>query len=112
MTGVLMMPILPYLTDSKENLQALFKAAQEEKADYVVPGLLNLRQPTKGHFLNFMKTTFPELYPLYVDYYSGRADKKTYRENVYARISELKKMYPLLPKQRPFLRGPEQLNLF
>jgi len=52
MTGVLMMPILPYLTDSKENLQALFKAAQEEKADYVVPGLLNLRQPTKGHFLN------------------------------------------------------------
>lgn len=112
MTGVLMMPILPYLTDNEENLQALFKASQDAKADYIIPGLLNLRQPTKGYFLNFIQHTFPELYPHYVDYYSGRADKKTYRESVYARISKLKKNYPLSPKQRPFLRGPEQLTLF
>lgn len=112
MTGVLMMPILPYLTDSEENLRALFKATQKAKADYVIPGLLNLRQPTKGHFLNFIKTIFPELYSLYVDYYSGKTDKKPYREDVYARISRLKKTYPLSPKQRPFPRGPEQLQLF
>jgi len=112
MTGVLMMPILPYLTDSEENLHALFKAAQEARADYVIPGLLNLRQPTKGHFLNFIKTTFPDLYLQYVNYYSGKADKKTYRADVYARISKLKKMYPLSPKQQPFPRGPEQLTLF
>ena len=112
MTGVLMMPILPYLTDSEENLTALFRATQEAKADYVIPGLLNLRQPTKGHFLNFIKITFPELYPFYVDYYSGKADKKAYRENVYSRITTLKKAYPLSPKQRPFPRTPEQLKLF
>lgn len=112
MTGVLMMPILPCLTDSEKNLRALFKTTQEAKADYVIPGLLNLRQPTKGHFLNFMKTTFPELYPLYVDYYSGKTDKKSYHKDVYARISRLKKAYPLSPKQRPFPRGPEQLQLF
>ena len=112
MTGVLMMPILPYLTDSEENLQALFKATQEAKADYVIPGLLNLRQPTKGYFLNFIKTTFPDLYSQYVNYYSGKADKKIYRADVYARISKLKKIYPLSPKQRPFPHGPEQLTLF
>ncbi|MCF7831983.1 MAG: radical SAM protein [Candidatus Marinimicrobia bacterium] len=112
MAGVLMMPILPYLTDSEENLRTLFKSAREAQADYVVPGLLNLRQPTKGHFLNFIKTTFPELYTAYVDYYSGKADKKAYRQTVYGRISKLKKEYPLTPKQRPFPRGPEQLTLF
>ncbi|MEA2077718.1 MAG: radical SAM protein [Candidatus Marinimicrobia bacterium] len=112
MSGVLMMPILPYLTDSEENLRALFKATQDAKADYVIPGLLNLYQPTKGYFLNFMKTTFPELYPAYVNYYSGKTDKKAYRETVYGRISKLKKEYPLSPKQRPFPRGPKQLKLF
>ena len=112
MTGVLMMPILPFLSDSEENLRELFKASQEARADYIIPGLLNLRGPTRGHFLNFIKTTFPELYPVYVDYYSGRADKKTYRGDVYARISKLKKTYPLSPKQRPFPRRPEQLALF
>jgi DNA repair photolyase len=112
MTGVLMMPILPYLTDSMENLESLYKAAQEVRADYVIPGLLNLRQPTKGHFLNFIKITFPELYMAYVNYYSGRSDKKTYRETVYGRISKLKKRYPLSPKNNPFPKPPEQLQLF
>jgi DNA repair photolyase len=112
MTGVLMMPILPYLTDSEENLRALFKASQEAEADYIIPGLLNLRQPTKGHFLNFIKTTFPELYPAYVNYYSGKVDKTTYRQTVYGRISKLKKQYPLSPKKRPFPKTPEQLKLF
>lgn len=112
MAGVLMMPILPYLTDSEENLRALFKASQEAKADYIIPGLLNLRQPTKGHFLNFIKTTFPELYAAYVNYYSGKVDKKTYRQTVYGRIAMLKKQYPLSPKKRPFPQTPEQLKLF
>ena len=112
MTGVLMMPILPYLTDSEQNLRSLFKATYDAKADYVIPGLLNLRQPTKGHFLNFIKTNFPELYPAYMNYYSGNADKKTYRETVYGRISKLKREYPLSPKQRLFPKPPEQLKLF
>lgn len=112
MTGVLMMPILPYLTDSISNLEPLFRAARDHAADYVIPGLLNLRQPTKGHFLNFIKSVFPELYPVYVNYYSGKTDKKTYRETVYARISKLKRAYPLNPKDRPFPKAPEQLKLF
>lgn len=112
MTGVLMMPILPYLTDNMENLESLYRSAQEARADYIIPGLLNLRQPTKGHFLNFIKTTFPELYTAYMNYYSGRSDKKTYRETVYGRISKLKKMYPLSPKNNPFPKPPEQLQLF
>ena len=112
MTGVLMMPILPYLTDSEENLERLFKASQTAEADYVIPGLLNLRQPTKGHFLNFIKTSFPEYYTAYFDRYSGRLDKKPYREAVYSRISRLKKKYPLSPRRRPFPKQPQQLELF
>ncbi len=112
MTGVLMMPILPYLTDNQKNLRALFNAAQETEADYVIPGLLNLRQPTKGHFLNFIKTAFPEHYSAYINYYSGKTDKKAYRESVYGTISRLKREYPLYPKERPFPKPPEQLKLF
>jgi len=112
MTGVLMMPILPYLTDSEQNLRSLFRATHEAKADYVISGLLNLRQPTKGHFMNFIKTTFSELYSTYVNYYSGKFDKKAYRQTVYRRISKLKREYPLPPRRQPFSKTPEQLKLF
>ncbi len=112
MTGVLMMPVLPFITDTEENLRDLFRAAQAAGADYVIPGLLNLRQPTRGHFLNFIKTEFPEVYEPYLQYYSQGQDKKPYRESVYARISKLKKDYPLSPKKNPFPRQHGQLELF
>jgi len=111
-TGVLMMPILPFLTDSEENLRSLFKASKDAGADFVITGLLNLRSQTRGHFLGFIKNAFPELYDIYVSYYTGKTDKKAYRQKVYERISILRKEYPLSPKKLSRPKPPEQLKLF
>ena len=111
-TGVLMMPILPYLTDSEENLRELFRVSQKNAADFVITGLLNLRSQTRGHFLNFIRTEFPDLYEPYMDYYSRRTNKKAYREAVYAKISQLRKNYPLSPKRISHPARTEQLKLF
>ncbi len=111
-TGVLAMPILPYLTDNKDNLESIFNSAQEVGASFIITGLLNLRGPTRGHFLNFIRNTFPELYEAYVNYYTGKVDKKAYREKLYGTISQLRKQYPLTPYQYCKIREPEQLMLF
>lgn len=111
-TGVLAMPILPYLTDSKENLEEIFKSTQEFGGNFVIPGLLNLRGPTRGYFLNFIRNTFPELYQPYVKYYAGKSDKTAYREQLYSTLSLMKKQYKLTSKPWNLLFKPAQLELF
>jgi DNA repair photolyase len=111
-TGVLFMPILPFLTDSKENIEQVFRACHEAEANFVYAGLLNLRGPTRGYFLNFIREVFPEYYEQYIHYYTGKSDKKSYREKVYAIIAQYKKQYPIIAK--PYLKKNkvEQLTLF
>ncbi|MFO7841938.1 MAG: radical SAM protein [Fidelibacterota bacterium] len=110
--GVLLMPILPYLTDQEEDLRDIFQQAQKAEVNYIIPGLLNLRQPTRGHFLHFVKNVFPEKYPAYINYYSGHMDKKAYRHKLYTLIARIKKDYPLIPKKNIFPRSSRQMELF
>ena len=109
---MLMMPILPFLTDTEENLTCLFQSAQAADVDYIIPGLLNLRGPTRGNFLHFIKTQFPDIYSQYLDYYQGNFAQKTYRTALYERIAALKKTYPLSPKKHIPRRAETQLELF
>jgi len=41
--GVHLMPIIPYLTDSKENIESIYANAQHAKVQYVLPGIMYLR---------------------------------------------------------------------
>ena len=47
------MPIIPLLTDSDENLESLFAGGAEAKADYILPGLLNLKGLDKAYKKSF-----------------------------------------------------------
>ena len=47
--GILMMPIIPYLTDSVENFDAIYKLAKAIDLDYIVPGTLYLRGKTRSY---------------------------------------------------------------
>ncbi|MDD4248743.1 MAG: hypothetical protein PHT13_06465 [Methanosarcina sp.] len=58
-TGLHMMPVLPFLTDSPENIGQILSLAAECKVDYVLPGLLNLRGETRKHFFNFLGRNYP-----------------------------------------------------
>lgn len=110
--GVLFMPILPFLTDSRENLEEIFRLTQQSGGNYIYAGLLNLRGPTRGHFLHFIKENFPELYPRYCAHYENRAARYPYRKKIYALLSDLRQAYPLKYKARIQQDGAEQMELF
>ena len=61
-TGIFIMPIIPELTDSYNNLNMLYKIAKENNVNYVITTILNLRGETKISFLKFVKDNLPYLY--------------------------------------------------
>ncbi|WP_243684962.1 SPL family radical SAM protein [Methanosarcina barkeri] len=74
-TGIHMMPILPFLTDNHQNLEQIISLATECGVDYALPGVLNLRGETRKHFFGFLELNFPELAGPYRKLYAkGGAD--------------------------------------
>ncbi len=90
--GLHLMPILPYLTDSTENLEGIFSAARETHVDYALCGTLYLRGQTKEHFLAWLKGYMPSHFADYLRlYYHGSLDKG-YKE-LYRRVEHLHETY-------------------
>lgn len=94
-TGIHFMPMLPYLTDTRENIEEVFKAAAKVKIDYAICGMLNLKSETKINYFDFIKKEFPELWEKYCDLYHGAFADKEYCRCVYRMVSELKQKYKI-----------------
>jgi DNA repair photolyase len=69
--SVLAMPILPWLTDSEEQLDALFAALAEAGAADVTTGALHLRPGAREWFLAWLGREYPALVPRYRRLYGG-----------------------------------------
>ncbi|MPV36318.1 Rv2578c family radical SAM protein [Georgenia subflava] len=63
--SVLAMPILPWLTDSEEQLDALFGALAEAGAADVTVGALHLRPGAREWYLAWLAREYPALVPRY-----------------------------------------------
>lgn len=94
-TGLHMMPILPFITDSRENIEEVFRRGKEANVNYVLTGTLNLVGHTRENYLNFIKNNFNQLYPKYLELYKNWLAKKEYNASVYPMIHELKRKYGL-----------------
>lgn len=93
--GLHVMPIIPYLTDSHENLDRLFSMASDSGVHYVLPGTLYLRGKTRHNFLAFIKQAYPDIHdPLLRLYKTGGADKE-YKSRLYKTVNELRDKYSL-----------------
>jgi DNA repair photolyase len=91
--GLHVMPIIPYLTDSYENIESLCINAQESGVHYLLPGTLYLRGATRKVFFDFVQQTYPELYPrLQTLFKTGGADKE-YKNRLYLMVNELRDRY-------------------
>lgn len=93
--GLHMMPILPYLTDSEENLENIFREAAKIDIDYAICGILNLKSATRINYLDFIEKEFPSLFQKYLDLYNGAFCSKKYSRQVYEKIWRLKKKYKI-----------------
>jgi DNA repair photolyase len=92
--GVLMAPVLPYLTDSVSQLEATVCAIAEAGARSVTPLVLHLRPGAREWYLAWLEREHPELVSRYRELYgAGAYAPKAYRQNISARVNVLARRY-------------------
>ena len=65
--GVTMMPILPFINDTMDNVNELLKMAKDSGAQYVIPMFgLTLRVGSREYFYNSLDNSFPNLKKKYM----------------------------------------------
>jgi len=58
-TGITLMPILPYINDTKENITSIVKQAKEANAAYILPMFgMTLRKGSREYFYNVLDSNF------------------------------------------------------
>jgi DNA repair photolyase len=94
--GVFVAPILPRLTDSTEQLDALFAAIADSGATGVTALPLHLRPSTREWFAAWLAAEHPDLVPFYRDLYGTRRNaSRPYRSWLAARIGPLLRRHGL-----------------
>ena len=89
--GVMAMPILPWLTDGEEQLDALFGALAAAGASGVTAGALHLRPGTKEWFMQWLAREHPQLVGRYRRLYGqGAYAPKDYRAWLGRRVGAAK----------------------
>lgn len=91
--GVHMMPIIPMITDSKENLESIVVKAAECGADYLLPGTLYLRGSTRKYYLDFMEREFPHIYDEFKNLYKTGGAGKEYKSKLYETLNKYREEY-------------------
>ena len=101
---VMAMPVLPWLTDSEEHLDALMGAVAEAGGAWVTVGALHLRPGAREWFLAWLGREFPELVPKYKALYGrGSYASGEYREWLAGRVRRLRRRHGFaerVPRER------------
>lgn len=109
--NVLAMPILPWLTDSAEHLDALHAALAETGASWVSTGALHLRPGAREWFLQWLAAEFPSLVAKYRRIYSSPKGgfssyaSKEYRQWLGKRAAEARRRHGFVRPADSVWRG-------
>jgi DNA repair photolyase len=88
--GVLMGPVLPFLSDSPAQLEAAVQAAAAAGAASVTPIVLHLRPGTREWFERWLARHHPGLAGAYRDLYGSRAyAPRAYQERIGEQVRDL-----------------------
>lgn len=98
--GVLLMPILPFINDTKENITSIIKTTAEAGGKFVYPWLgVTLRQNQRDYFYQKLDKHFPGLKMKYQERFGERYECGVNEsKQLYRMISELCSQYGLLYK--------------
>ncbi len=69
--GVVMSPVFPLVTDTREQMAEIASAAADAGVSYFLADMLSLRQSAREYFLPYLRETFPELAPRYEEIFKG-----------------------------------------
>jgi len=118
--GISCSPVVPGITDSPADLEALIRAASESGADYVFANPLFLKPCSAAVFLPFLEQNFPHLAANYRQRYKDQAFlPPAYAKRLSELVRSLRKKYKLTRSDRssfatkwPVQTFNEQLSLF
>ena len=100
-TGLMVAPVIPCVTDGRAALDALFRAAKEAGARYVIGSALRLGPAARRRFLPHLAREFPELAERYARHYAGRQSAdRAYREALSRRLRALRRKYGFAADER------------
>jgi DNA repair photolyase len=72
-TGVTMMPILPFIEDTEENVTQLVEMAHEAGAEYILPWFgMTLRAGSRDWYYDQLDKRFPGVKQKYIKQFGGR----------------------------------------
>jgi DNA repair photolyase len=114
--GVFAAPILPALTDSYAALDALFAAARDSGARFVMTSLLRLTPDVKAWFFRTLQEQVPERLNAYRALYRGTYAPEGYAEAIGRRIDRLRRKYGMpaaapAPREESEPAAPEAVQL-
>jgi len=88
--GVLMGPVVPFLSDSPAQLDEAVRQIAAAGAPHVSPIVLHLRPGTREWFFAWLRAQHPELVDRYLDLYRGGAyAPKAYQNRIAGQVREL-----------------------
>ena len=92
--GVLMGPVLPFLTDSPDQLEETVRQIAAAGAVHVAPIVLHLRPGAREWYLRWLRWAHPELVAKYEEFYGrGSYAPKAYQERIAGQVRELAASY-------------------
>ena len=92
--GVLMGPVLPFLSDSPAQLEQTVRQVAAAGAASVSPIVLHLRPGAREWYLRWLAEQHPDLVPRYTELYrSGAYAPKAYQRRIGAQVAELAARY-------------------
>ena len=97
-TGITLMPLLPYISDTAEQLDNYFRTFKEIGVDYIMPATLTLfgsgKADSKTLVLHAVEKHYPELYAKYEKFFATATQlPKYYQEAFYRKVKELHDQY-------------------
>ena len=111
--GVLMGPVVPFLSDSPAQLEATVKQIAEAGATHVTPIVLHLRPGAREWFYRWLNDNHPDLATRYRALYrSGAYAPKAYQQQITQQVSDLARKHGvgrsspgqarrIIPRSRP-----------
>jgi DNA repair photolyase len=115
--GVIASPVLPMITDSRENLAGIARAAKAAGASHFCAGVLFLQPSAQRVFFPFLAEKFPQHLARYKkSYLEGAYLKGTYSQRIRDMVTEIREQAGIPPRDfaRPVMAAPadSQLLLF
>jgi DNA repair photolyase len=111
-TGVSCAPVLPGITDSPRNLEALVRATAEAGGRHIFANPLFLKPCSAAVFMPFLEKEFPKLAASYRERYKDRAFlPKAYGQRISQLMTRLREKYKIrsdYDRYRPHERIPPQ----